>query len=125
MVHRVLGVVALFTGVAKMIAAGPSPIPSWALTCIAMIEVAIGLTLLIRPVWWGAATVFMIAMAGGCYSLVYQRTACGCLGTWMTLSWRQHVVLAAAVGSLALWTLWRTARTAGCRLESTVSRAVE
>lgn len=103
---RLLGLIAVALGLVKWIGPGASDLPPWLLASVACSELLAGAGLLWRPAWWASAWIFVIAMVGGGYALFHQRLLCGCLGKWITLSWREHALLSASVAALAVWTTY-------------------
>lgn len=100
---RLLGLIAVALGLIKWIGPGDSDLPPWLLASVACSEVVAGACLLWRPVWWASGWMFVIATLGGGYALFHQRLLCGCLGEWITLSWRGHALFSATVAALAVW----------------------
>lgn len=121
-VPRLLAVIALGFGLAKIFAPATGDLPHWLLTAIAWSEIIAATVLWFRPHWWASAWMFVLSLGGGVYALAHQRRLCGCLGRLMDLTWREHAFLASGVAGLAAWATWcilshRRGATEGCAYE--------
>jgi len=100
----VLGAALILFGVTKMYS-GHQPVymlawPTYYL--IAFLEVVFGVLFLagrlVRAACW---FVLVLTVGGVCLGLVHSGRSCGCLGMWIELRPRAHVVVAAALGMLS------------------------
>lgn len=102
-VGQLLGVVFCALGCLKLVSGYREElvIPWSVFYCIALVEVACGVALIARRHVMASSLFAVCVGAGGVIvTLVHGERPCGCLGAWLDMSPRLHMVLACIVGGL-------------------------